>query len=186
MKKFYFLCIGIFIISSFNPLLAHQQRDSEINVGKSMKEILNSVNEIITYGLQTVEKELKKFQKTLKEKGAAVHEKAEKSLVEELQKILLELKKLEKVLKENLAEGEDPSKEKHEQYRKNRQSLEEKVAELRKRIKEFAEEIEKEYRLFKEPISKRIQELLEEMKKAINRMQERLKRKRADDKVITI
>jgi gas vesicle protein len=98
----------------------------------------------------------------------------------------VELRKLEKALKEDLAEGKEFSKEKREQYRKNRQNLEEKVAQLKKRIKKFAENIEKEYRLLKKPISKRVQEFLKEMESAINSMQERLKRKRTTDKTLSI
>ena len=98
----------------------------------------------------------------------------------------MELRKIEKALKKNLAEGKGLSKEKREQYRNNRQNLEEKVSQLKKRIKKFAKNIEKEYRLLKEPISKRAQELLEEMERAINRIQERLKRERSIDKTLSI
>lgn len=182
VKIFSLLFISIFICSSFSPLFANNKRDSEITVEESIKEILDSVNEIIKSGIQAGEKELKE----LKEKGGAVHKKAEESIMEKLQKILVELRKLEKALKENLAEGKKFSKEKREQYRKNRENLEEKVAQLKKRIKKFAEDIEKECRLLKEPISKRVQEFLKEMERAINSMQERLKRKRTTDKTLSI
>jgi len=185
--KFIFIFfISIFIVSSFGPLLADNKRGSAITAGKSIKEILDSVNEIITSGIQAAEGELKEFQKELKEKGGAVHKRAEKSIAEKLQKILVELRKIDKALKENLAEGKDLSKEKREQYRKNRENLEEKMDQLTKRIKRFAEDIEKEYRLLKEPISKRVQEFLKEMERAINRMQERLNRKRTTDKSLSI
>ena len=177
---------SVFIVSSFGPLLANNRKASEITIGESIKEILDSVNKIITFGIQAAEKELKEFHKELREKGGGVHKKAEKSIVEKLQKILVELRKIEKALKENLAEGKNLSKEKREQYRNNRQNLEEKVAQLKKRIKKFARDLEKEYRVRKEPISKRVQELLRETERAINRMHERLKRKRIPDKTLSI
>jgi len=185
-KRFFILFISIFICSSFPPLFANNKRDPEITIGESIKEILDSVNEIIKSGIQAVEEILKELQKELKERKDSIHKKAEKSILEKLQKILVELRKIEKALKENLAEGKGLSKEKREQYRNNRQNLEEKVAQLKKTIKKFAQDIEKEYRLLKEPISKRTQELLKEMERAINRIHERLKRKRTTDKTLSI
>ena len=62
-KFIFILFISIFIVSSFSPLLAHNRKDSEITVGESIREILDSVNEIITSGIQAADKELKEFQK---------------------------------------------------------------------------------------------------------------------------
>jgi ElaB/YqjD/DUF883 family membrane-anchored ribosome-binding protein len=68
VKIFSLLFISIFICSSFSPLFANNKRDSEITVEESIKEILDSVNEIITSGIKAAEKELKEIQKALKEK----------------------------------------------------------------------------------------------------------------------
>lgn len=186
VKIFSLLFISFFICSSFSPLFANNKRDSEITVEESIKEILDSVNEIIKSGIQAGEKELREIQKALKGNEDSIHKTAEKYILEKLQEILVELRKLEKALKEDLAEGKEFSKEKREQYRKNRENLEKKIDQFKKRMKKFAEDIEKEYRLLKEPISKRAQELLKEMERVINRIQERLKRESNTDKTISI
>lgn len=186
MKRVFTLFISLFILSSFSLVFSSNKEGSKITVRESIKEILNSVSEIIKCSIQAAEAELKELQKELKEKGDSIHKKAEISIVEKLQKILTELKKMEKALKEDLAKGEDLSKEKLKLYRKNLYNLEGKIDQFRKRIKKFAEEIEKECILLKEPIRKKVQDLLKEVERAINSMQERLKKHKKVDKSLSI
>ncbi len=184
MKGYCIFFIGLFILSSISMAWAGSEKGPEMDVGENIKEIIRSINEIIKHSIKLAEAELKELQKELKEGRGSIEKQAEKSILLALKKILAELRRLEKTLKEKMAEREGLSKEKLDQYMKDRDKLEERVGQFRKRIRVFAKRIGKEYRLMKEPIRQRVQDILKEMERAIDRMGERLKRQRQIDKTI--
>jgi len=186
MKKLCTLFIVLFLFYTLNLVLANNKKDSDMTFGESIKEIVSSINEIIKGSIKLAGAKLKELQKELKRGGSSIQKQAEKSIVQGLQKILAELRKLEKALKKNFAEREGLSKEKLNQYLKDRDKLEERVGRFRKRIERFAEEIGKECRSLKEPIRLKVQDILKEMERAIDRMEERLKRQRQIDKTLSV
>jgi len=186
MKKLCTLFIVLFLFYTLNLVLANNKKDSDMTFGESIKEIVCSINEIIKGSIKLAGAKLKELQKELKRGGSSIQKQAEKSIVQGLQKILAELRKLEKALKKNFAEREGLSKEKLNQYLKDRDKLQERVGRFRKRIERFAEEIGKECRSLKEPIRLKVQDILKEMERAIDRMEERLKRQRQIDKTLSV
>ena len=144
MKRLCILFIVLFLLYSVSLVLANDKKDSDMTFAESIKEIVSSINEIIKSSIKLAEAELKELQKELKERGGSIQKQAEKSIVHGLQKVLAELRKLDKALKKNLSEREGLSKEKLDQYLRNRDKLEERVGQFRKRIERFAEEIGKE------------------------------------------
>lgn len=185
MKKLCIAFISLFLLCSFGVALADSEKGSDVTVGQSIKEIVNSINEIIKSSIRLAGAKLKELQEELEKGGTSIQKQAEKSIVQGLQKMLAELRRLEKALKKNLAEREGLPKEKLNQYLKDRDNLVERVDQFRKRIERFAEEIGRECRSLKEPIRLKVQDILKEMEQAINRMKERLKRQRQIDETLS-
>ncbi|NVM24856.1 MAG: hypothetical protein HWN70_02910 [Desulfobacterales bacterium] len=185
MKKLCIPFISFFLLCSFGLALADNEKGSDMTVGQSVKEIVNSINEIIGSSIRLAGAKLKELQKELEKGGTSIQKQVEKSMVEGLQKMLAELRRLEKALKKNLAEREGLPKEKLNQYLKDRDNLVERVDRFRKRIERFAEEIGRECKSLKEPIRLKVQDILKEMEQAINRMEERLKRQRQIDETLS-
>ena len=71
MKKWsYIIFLSLFLLLYLNPVFASNEKGNRNNIEKSIKEIMNSINEIIKSSIGLAEEGLKKLQKELKDKGA--------------------------------------------------------------------------------------------------------------------
>ena len=177
-KKFCIVFIGVYLLFSADLGFAGNKKGDNRTAAQSMMQILDSINESIKNGFRLAELKLQDLERNFKNKGSRLHKETDKSVVENLQKMLEELGALEKIFKKNLTEVKTFSKEKLKGFGRKRDELEEKLDNIKTRIKEFAGDMDRELRSLEKPIRKKAQNILNELEMIIKRMQERLERQK--------
>jgi len=182
MKRWpYIIFISLFFSLHLNPVFAGNEKGNQDTIQRSVKEILNSINQIIKSSIELAEEELKKLRNNLKDKGSAIKKETEDTIAKGLKSVLDELKKLEMALNRTLTNKKNMTKEKINQYLKDLDEIEKKIDGFKGKVKKFSDGVGKEGRTLKDSAVKKTQDVLKEIERALDKMEKRIKRQRQLD-----
>jgi len=183
MKKWpYVIFISLFLLLYLNPVFAGNEKGNQDTIQKNIKEILNSINQIIKNSIELAEEELKKLRNNLKDKGSTIKKETEDTIAKGLKSALDKLKRLEMALNRTLTDKKNMTKEKLNQYLKDLDEIEKKIGGFRDKVKKFSDGVGKEGRSLKDSTVKKTQDVLKEIERALDKMEKRIKRQRQIDK----
>ncbi len=174
-NRFFVLVLGLFLFFGAATVLAQKDSDPNTSPDECIKQILESLGEIVSNSIGIAELELRMLKEEFKKGLDSADSATRRWIIKGLRDIMNELRALEKSLKRGLDKKRGSSENESYKYNEQLKSLTKDLERVKQRIKGFGRDIKKELEDLKGPVAEKIQDMLEELKKIMERLEQEIK-----------